>query len=94
MARPILRTCVGCWKRQAQQALVRITMDPSGDVAVNPRHPRGRGAYLCPSLACLARAWDRQAFSRAFRRKSPGLEIGALRARFEEAFQRRGVITG
>ncbi len=94
MARPILRTCVGCWKRQQQQALVRITMNSSGDVAVNPRRPHGRGAYLCPSLACLARAWDRQAFWRAFRRKSPGLEVGALRALFEEELRRRGVITG
>jgi hypothetical protein len=94
MARPILRTCVGCGKRQQQQALVRIAMNPSGDVAVSPRRPYGRGAYLCPSLACLARAWDRQAFGRAFRRKSQGLEIGALQARFEEELRRRRVITG
>ena len=94
MARPILRTCVGCRKRQEQPALVRITVDPAGDVTVNPRRPHGRSAYLCPSLACLARAWDRQAFSRAFRRKLPGLDGGALRARFEEELRRQEVITG
>ncbi len=92
MARPILRTCVGCRKRLEQHALIRVSVDPAGDVIVQPRHPRGRGAYLCPSLACLARAWDRQAFPRAFRRKLLRLEAGTLRARFEEELKRRGVI--
>jgi predicted RNA-binding protein YlxR (DUF448 family) len=92
MARPILRTCVGCRKRQEQHALVRVSVDPAGEVIVHPRRPQGRGAYLCPSLACLARAWDRRAFPRAFRRKLPRLEAGALRARFEEELNRRGVI--
>ncbi len=94
MARPTLRTCVGCWRRQEQQVLVRISVDSAGEVAVNPRRPHGRSAYLCPSLACLARAWDRQTVSRAFRRRPPGLEKGALRARFEEELRRREVITG
>ena len=94
MPRPILRTCVGCGKRREQPMLVRITVSPAGEVAVNPRCPRGRGAYLCPSPACLARAWDRRAISRALRRQPPGIETGALRARIQGEFRRRGVITG
>jgi predicted RNA-binding protein YlxR (DUF448 family) len=94
MGRAVLRTCVGCRKRQEQQALVRIVLGPAGDVVVNPRRPQGRGAYLCPSVACFTRARDRQALARAFRVKLPGLEAGALRARFEEELRRRGVIPG
>jgi hypothetical protein len=94
MARPVLRRCVGCWKRREQRALVRVTADPAGEVAVNPRRPRGRGAYLCPSLACLDRAWKREAFSRAFRRRLPGLEGGALRRRVEEELKRREISGG
>jgi hypothetical protein len=94
MGRTSLRTCVGCRRRGEQQALVRISLDPAGEVAVDARRFHGRGAYLCPSLACLARAWDRQAFSRAFRRKLPGLERGTMWARFEEALRRRGINSG
>ncbi len=95
MARPVLRTCVGCRRIREQPALVRITVDPSGGMRVDPpRAPKapGRGAYLCPSLPCLEKAWHRRVFPRAFRRALPGLDEAALRERLEAALQRQGVI--
>lgn len=95
MGRPVLRTCVGCRQIREQQALVRMTADPSGGVRVGPpRAPKapGRGAYLCPALPCLEKAWHRRAFPRAFRRALPGLDEAALRERFEAELRRRGVI--
>ncbi|MBI2114049.1 MAG: YlxR family protein [candidate division NC10 bacterium] len=92
MARPVLRTCVGCRRIREQRTLVRITADPSGGVRVDAPKAPGRGAYLCASLPCLEKAWHRRVFPRAFRRALPGLDEAALRERFGAALQRRGVI--
>ncbi len=43
----------------------------------------GRGAYVCPKLVCLERAFRRRAFTRAFRRKVAVFEDG-LRVAFRE----------
>lgn len=97
MDRPVLRMCVGCRRVREQRELVRMTTDPAAGVVVNPpRRPTapGRGAYLCPSVACLEKAWSRKVFSRAFRRELPGLREDVVRARFEAELERRGVLAG
>ena len=89
--RPALRTCVGCRTVREQPALVRLGADGAGSLVVNPRRARGRGAYLCPSLVCLAEAWRRKAFSRALRRELPGPNQTLLREQFENELRRRGL---
>lgn len=86
MGHPVLRTCVGCRRVRGQGELVRLTVDPAGGLVVGlPGGPRlqGRGAYLCPSLTCLEKAWHRKVFARAFRRQLPGLDAATVRGRFE-----------
>jgi hypothetical protein len=93
MAGSVLRTCVGCRQAREQRELVRLAADPATGVVVNPpRRPqtRGRGAYLCPSLACLQKAWGRKVFPRAFRQELPGLREDVIRKRFEAELRRRG----
>ncbi len=92
MARPVFRTCVGCRSIQEQRGLVRITAGPAGNVIVNPRPRQGRGAYLCPSLACFEKAWRRRVFSRALRQELSDLDEAALRGRFEAELRRRGAV--
>ncbi len=90
------RGSFGCRRIQEQPALVRITADPSGGVRVDaPRAPKapGRGAYLCPSLPCLEKAWHRRVFPRAFRRELPGLSEATVRGSFEAELRRRGVVS-
>lgn len=97
MDRPVLRTCVGCRQVRERRGLVRISIDPAGGVMVSGKGVQkapGRGAYLCPSLACLEKAWQRRVFPRAFRRALPGLDEAGLRGRFEAELRRRGVLSG
>lgn len=91
MSRPVLRTCVGCRRVRDRRELVRLAFDPAEGVIVNPREIRGRGAYLCPSVACLEKAWHRKVLRRAFRREVPGFDEAALRERFEAELRRRPI---
>ena len=95
MARPVLRTCVGCRKVLEREGLVRIAAHPAGGVIVDSRRGRtspGRGAYLCPSLTCLEHAWRRKVFPRALRRECQGFDEAGMRARFEAELRNRGAI--
>jgi predicted RNA-binding protein YlxR (DUF448 family) len=58
-----------------------LTADGAGGVAVNPRRATGRGAYLCPSVACLEEALRRNVLSRALGVDIPALNAPALRQR-------------
>lgn len=77
-AREPRRTCVGCRAVRAQCRLLRLTAD-GGGVAVNRRRATGRGAYLCPSIACLEEALRRHVLPRALGVDLPGLNGPALR---------------
>jgi len=90
--RAILRTCIGCRRMCDRRELVRLAVDPREGLIVNPVRMQGRGAYLCPSLGCLEKAWRRKVLPRAFRREMPGLDEAIVRRRFEAELQRRGIL--
>jgi predicted RNA-binding protein YlxR (DUF448 family) len=58
------RTCVGCRQVKPRSELNRIAL-VDGTIAVNPRRPSGRSAYLCHDPACWAAAEKRRALDRA-----------------------------
>lgn len=52
-----MRLCLGCSARRPKRELVRVVRTPDGAVAVDPTGKRsGRGAYVCPDVACLEAA--------------------------------------
>jgi hypothetical protein len=65
-----LRTCAGCGKHAAPEALVRVVLDPSsGELAVDlGRSSFGRGAHVHPAAPCVTRA-SRGGFARVFKTK-------------------------
>lgn len=62
------RMCVFCRKKDSPSSLLRIVRLPDGSI-VWDREGRlnGRGAYICPSLACLKGAIKSGAFGRALK---------------------------
>lgn len=45
-----------------QKELVRVVRAPSGEISIDPVGKKpGRGAYLCPDPACLAKAKEKGA---------------------------------
>ena len=51
------RRCVGCGEHFPKNALIRVVRSPEGEITLDfvGKAP-GRGAYLCNSVACLAKA--------------------------------------
>ena len=51
------RQCIGCMTSRPKKELVRVVRAPSGEISIDPVGKKpGRGAYLCPDPACLAKA--------------------------------------
>ena len=62
-----VRRCVGCNAQKPKRELVRIVRSPEGEVGVDLTGKKsGRGAYLCPSAACLAKARKAKRLEHAF----------------------------
>lgn len=55
------RKCVGCAEKKAKNELIRIVRLPDdGGVEIDRTGKKsGRGAYICPSAACLKKAKKR-----------------------------------
>ncbi len=59
--------CAGCREARPKKALVRVVKSPDGEISVDLTGKKsGRGAYICKSEACLARARKARCFERAF----------------------------
>lgn len=61
-----VRMCTGCRQGKPKNELVRVVRSPEGDISIDPKGKKpGRGAYLCPDAACLAKAQKAKSLERA-----------------------------
>ena len=62
-----MRMCVGCREMKPKKELLRVVRTPEGEVLIDPTGKKsGRGAYICPSAACLAVARKQRQLERVF----------------------------
>lgn len=62
-----VRRCVGCNAQKPKRELVRVVRSPEGEISIDLTGKKpGRGAYLCPSAACLAKARKAKRLEHAF----------------------------
>ena len=62
-----MRQCVGCREMKPKKELIRVVRSTEGAVSLDFRGKLpGRGAYVCPDPACLAKARKTKALERAF----------------------------
>ena len=62
-----MRMCVGCQEMKPKKELLRVVRTPEGEVLIDPTGRKsGRGAYICASSECLARARKQRQLERAF----------------------------
>jgi len=83
------RTCVGCRTSLPLQELIRLVLDPDGEVVIDlDRRLPGRGAHVCPRHECIEQAVRKDALGRAFRRGistvRPDALVDTLLQRLEE----------
>ena len=51
------RRCVGCGEHFPKNTLIRVLRTPEGEIVLDLTGKKsGRGAYVCKSTACLAKA--------------------------------------
>ena len=80
------RQCVGCRTMKNKKELIRVVKSPEGEISLDFTGKKaGRGAYLCPDSACLARARKAKALERAFETTIPAEVYDALQAQMEAA---------
>lgn len=61
-----VRRCVGCNEGKPKKELVRIVRTAEGEISVDLTGKKsGRGAYICPSRDCLAKAQKARRLERA-----------------------------
>ncbi len=60
-----MRMCLGCREMKPKKELMRVVRSPEGVISFDPvgKAP-GRGAYVCPSAECLAKAIKSKALDR------------------------------
>ncbi len=62
-----MRMCVGCREMKPKKELLRVVRTPEGEILIDPTGKKaGRGAYVCPSSECLARARKQRQLERTF----------------------------
>ena len=67
-----LRQCVGCREMKNKRDLIRVVRSPEGTISLDFKGKLpGRGAYVCPDPACLAKARKSRALERAFETAIP-----------------------
>ncbi len=79
------RQCVGCRAMKEKRSLLRVVRTPDGTIAADRTGKlSGRGAYLCPDGACLAKARKSRALERALETQIPDAVYEALEAQLAQ----------
>lgn len=78
------RQCVGCREMKDKKGLLRVVRTPEGEILLDGRgKASGRGAYVCPDVACLKKARKSRALERALDTAIPEAVYDALEAQME-----------
>ena len=79
------RQCMGCRERREKRELIRVVRSPEGAVSLDFRGKApGRGAYICPEMACLKKAIRSKALERSLEVAIPEEIYARLEQEMEE----------
>ena len=80
-----MRQCLGCREMKPKRELIRVVKSPENEISLDFKGKKpGRGAYLCPDSACLARARKSRALERAFSIQIPDEVYAGLEEQMQE----------
>lgn len=62
-----MRMCLGCGEMKPKRELIRVVRQKDDTIALDATGKMaGRGAYICPSAACLSHAQKARRLEKAF----------------------------
>lgn len=67
-----MRKCIGCNEMKSKKELIRVIKTPEGEILLDATGKKnGRGAYICRTKACLAKAIKSKGLERSFQMVIP-----------------------
>ena len=83
-----LRMCTGCGEHKPTRELVRVVKSPEGEISLDlTGRKSGRGAYICPSIECLAKAKKAKRLEKAFSCQIPDDVYAAMEKELKDEQQ-------
>ena len=83
-----LRMCTGCGEHKPKRELVRVVKSPEGEISLDlTGRKSGRGAYICPSIECLAKAKKAKRLEKAFSCQIPDDVYAAMEKELKDEQQ-------
>ena len=68
-----MRKCTGCNEMKPKKELIRVILTPEGAIELDRTGKKnGRGAYICDSAACLAKAVKTHGLEKSLKAAIPG----------------------
>ena len=67
-----MRQCVGCQEMKSKKEMIRVIRTAEEEFLLDATGKKnGRGAYICPSKECLAKAIKNRGLERSFKQAIP-----------------------
>ena len=80
--------CTGCGEHKPKRELVRVVKSPEGEISLDlTGRKSGRGAYICPSIECLAKAKKAKRLEKAFSCQIPDDVYAAMEKELKDEQQ-------
>lgn len=80
-----MRQCIGCREMKSKKEMIRVIKTPEDEIMIDATgRKNGRGAYICPSRDCLARAIKSKGLERSFKMSIPTDVYDQLTKEMEE----------
>lgn len=80
-----MRQCIGCREMKSKKEMIRVIKTPEDEIMIDATgRKNGRGAYICPSRNCLARAIKSKGLERSFKMSIPTDVYDQLTKEMEE----------
>lgn len=79
-----MRQCTGCREMKPKKELIRVVKSPENEISLDFKgKSQGRGAYVCPDMACLKKAIKTKALERSLEISIPEEIYTQLREQME-----------
>ena len=77
-----------CGAKKPKRELVRVVKSPEGEISLDlTGRKSGRGAYICPSIECLAKAKKARRLEKAFSCQIPDDVYAAMEKELKDEQQ-------
>ena len=87
------RQCIGCGEMKNKRELIRVLKGTDDVISIDATgRKNGRGAYICPSMACFEKAVKSRGLERSFKMAIPKEVYESLKKEMEQIDEQKKVL--